>query len=114
MILQEDIIKTDIRNVINRDIPWELLRGKTVLVAGATGMLGNYLVRTLLSLNEEPFNESITVVGLVRNKSFSEAKLTTLIESEKFHLVVQDVIEPIQWDGSIDYIIQEIKLLYTF
>ena len=105
MIVQEDIIRTDIRSVIDRDIPWRLLSGKTVLVAGATGMLGNYLVRTLLSLNEEPFNESITVVGLVRNKKLAESKLAILIDNAKFHLVVQDVIEPIHWDGSIDYII---------
>ena len=88
MSLQGEIVKADIEDVIGRDIPWRLFNDKTILVTGAVGMLGNYLVRTLLSLNEEPFNLSVTVVGLVRNKKLAESKLATLVESEKFHLVV--------------------------
>lgn len=47
-------------------IPWELIDGKTMVVTGATGLIGGMVVRTLLARNELR-HAGITVICPVRN-----------------------------------------------
>ena len=48
MVMERDIIREDMEDIFNRDIPWELLRHKTVFLSGAYGMLASYLVFFLM------------------------------------------------------------------
>ena len=42
-----EIIKNDVKTIIGFNINWDKLKNKTVLVTGATGMMGQYLIFTL-------------------------------------------------------------------
>ena len=37
----------DVRRVATLDLPWEALRGKTILITGGTGMIGSFLIDVL-------------------------------------------------------------------
>lgn len=50
------------------------LNGKTVIVAGASGLIGSHLVKSLLSYNEN-LGGTIAIIALGRNKSKLESKL---------------------------------------
>lgn len=54
----------DIDIILNNPIDWELFRNKTVLVTGATGRLGMYIV-DLRHLLYERYNEPVHPSGLV-------------------------------------------------
>ena len=47
------ILNEDVLEIIHQDINWDLLKDSKVLVTGASGMLGSYIVRTLVKLREE-------------------------------------------------------------
>lgn len=68
----------DIESIAKRIGCFEELRDKTVLVTGASGLLGISIVRSCLKLNEL-FQMNIKVVAWVRN----EKKLEYETKSEK-------------------------------
>ena len=51
--------------ILGQKINWEKLRDAKVLVTGASGMMGSYVVRTLLALDDKGYN--VEVYGLMRN-----------------------------------------------
>ena len=97
------VVAGDLEEILSRDLPWERLRGATVLVTGASGMLPSYTVRTLLALNDR-LGAGITVHGLVRNGPKARAVLADIMERPDFHLLVQDIADPVPWDGPLDYV----------
>jgi UDP-glucuronate decarboxylase len=87
-----------------------LLRGKTILITGATGLLGNYLVKTLLTLNEDNQQESINILCLVRNEELAIKRFCDHYRSTDIQYLVQDVVQTIRWQGPIDYIVHMASL----
>lgn len=64
--MHSDVIEKDVDEILNDDLPWEQLSGKTIVITGANGMLAAYIVETLLTLNDR-IDKSIRVIALVRN-----------------------------------------------
>lgn len=99
------VVQNDLDEIIRREeIPFEILRDKSVLITGASGMLATYMVYTLIRLNEVK-GYNINVMALVRNKAKAEKRFCDFLENEKFELLVQDVCEEIKTEKEIDYIV---------
>src|SRR5690554_4949812 len=98
---QNPQVQADLAELLQQDIPWQQLKNKTLLITGATGMLASYVGFTLLFLNEK-LSLNIHPVFLARNKS----KLETVYGEAlgQAHILVQDVCDPISYEGNIDYI----------
>lgn len=80
-------------------IPWEQVRGKTVLVTGATGLIGYTAVSALL-------HQRISVLALVRDEERAKAKFAAqLAEGLPLSFVVGSVEVPGHIDGPVDYIV---------
>lgn len=94
----------DIQTIVNAGLPWENFKNKTVLITGAAGFIGYYLVSTLLELNDQK-DMNIHVTGLVRNRERAEKKFGSLIHRDDFELVVQDICSAVLMDRNADYII---------
>ena len=95
------ILENDLINIAEQDIEWEKLRDKTVMVTGASGMVGSYFVRTLLKLNETK-NMNIHVVCVVRNVKKIGEDIREDINAE---ILAHDVTKPIEYEGGVDFII---------
>lgn len=98
------VITEDALRIINNDLPWEKLYGKTVLVTGASGMIPSYVLYTLLALNDER-SAGINIIALVRNEEKARRILGPVIERNDVTLVAQDVTEPFEPDGPVDIIV---------
>ena len=57
----------DIEIILNNPINWESFRNKTVLVTGATGRLGMYIVEAVSKANID-WNLNITILALARSE----------------------------------------------
>ena len=101
------IIEEDMRKILKSGIvDFDRLRGKTVLVTGAYGMLASYMVFMLIYLNERAFaDEQIRIVALGRNRDKMAARFGGYMEREYFRFMHGDVTEKIQMDGPCDYVI---------
>lgn len=93
------VLREDIENILASDISWEKLKGASVLITGAGGMLGGYLLRTIFELNKKR-DYGIKIYALVRNTK----KIPEDIKGE-IEFIIQNVSEPVKSDASFDYVI---------
>lgn len=84
-------------------IPWEKLSGKSILVTGATGLIGSQLVLALLNANAEK-KLGLTVYAAVRNPEKAK-RVFSYADESSLKFVVQDILKPFELDEKIDYIV---------
>ncbi|HNB08413.1 MAG TPA: NAD-dependent epimerase/dehydratase family protein [bacterium] len=84
------IIREDIAHIISAPLPWDILRGKTVLISGANGFLPAYMVETLLGLNDR-LDMNIHVIGIVRSEERARQRFAHHAGRNDFKLHVADV-----------------------
>lgn len=103
---RNNIIEDDLAEITNSSsVPWEKLQGKHVLVTGATGFIGGYLVDTLAFLNETKFESPVRIYALARSAEKMQNRFSYLIGREDFVSIIQDVNDFKKIDEKIDIII---------
>lgn len=93
----------DLEIIYANPIEWERFRNKTVLVSGATGRLGMYLVEALIKADID-WNLNLNIIALARDREKLETVFGRSLELPNVHVLVQDIIEPVIWEGPIHYI----------
>lgn len=83
------------------DLLIEKLKGKTVLVTGASGMVGSYFIYTILKLNEL-FGTNTKVIAVARNENKLDSHIK---ENKNVTVIVQDIIKPLEVEQDVDYVI---------
>src|ERR1043166_3872737 len=78
--------------------------GKTVLMTGARGFLGRHFTEVFAYLNEHVLDEPCKFVGMDNLLTAGEAG-ASVQERPGFTFLKRDVIEPIEYDGHVDYVI---------
>jgi hypothetical protein len=101
------IIREDMKEILESGIiDFERLRGKTVLITGAYGMLASYLVFMMIYFNEQSGEEDrIQIIALGRNRDKMKARFDRYIERDYFRFLQRDVTGKIEVDGPVDFII---------
>lgn len=95
------VLKEDLEAIISENISWEKLKGKTVMITGASGMIGVYMLQTLTMLNDK-FGYGVRVLAVLRNPS----KLSEEIRDRNdVKILVHDVTERFEVEEKVDYVI---------
>ncbi len=101
-IFEEDFLRT----AADRVIPWDRLDGRTILVTGATGLIGSLLVKTLL-YRADRFGTDLKVIAQVRSRSKAEQVFSGQKPFWGGRLVFleADVLAPYSDDVHADFIV---------
>lgn len=94
----------DLKQINECNLPWDKLNNKTVLITGATGLIGSVLVDAFIYRNEY-LNGGIKLLLLGRSEKSILEKFKNYVDKEYFNYIVQDIESPISTDESIEYII---------
>nr|WP_294492568.1 NAD(P)-dependent oxidoreductase [uncultured Anaerosporobacter sp.] len=88
------IIYEDIVDICNEKLPWEKLWNMRLMVTGANGFIGSYIIYTLLELNRIK-NANITIFALCRDRKRTEEKFADYLNEKKLVFIYQDICEEI-------------------
>ncbi len=98
------ILQGELEKLACCDLDWNLLKHKTILVTGATGLVGSYLVRALACIDRIQKCD-LKVLALVRDRKKAEDMFGDLSGRGDIILVTGDVRKPVVTGNRIDYII---------
>lgn len=93
----------DIDIIMKSPIDWERFRNKTVLVTGATGRLGMYIVEALNKADID-WNLNMSIIALARSEKKLKQVFGASLQLPNIHSLVQDITEPVRWEGEVHYI----------
>lgn len=101
---KDTVFMEDVISFTKRDLPWNRLRGVTVLVTGATGLIGSTLVKTLAYCNSVGLTDT-KIVCLVRNIEKALEIFGDIKNDARVIFVKGDVLDKIPYEMEVDYII---------
>lgn len=95
--MQSSVLQEDLDYIANYDLPYEELKGKSVLVTGATGLIGVSIIRSLLKIGD------IKIIALVRDLDKAKT-IYGQTTGTSLKLSVFDILDEISIDEQINYI----------
>lgn len=106
MWTETSVFKEDLETICTAlSIDWEKLRCRTILVTGATGLIGSQIVSALLYASCEK-RLGVEVLALVRNKQKAERQFyAQLSDCKNLHFVEGNVERMPAVEGPVDYIV---------
>lgn len=92
----------DIEYICGLDLPWKKLQGKSVLLSGATGLVGSFLVDVLLSKGID-----CTVYALGRSEEKAKVRFAKWANDPQYIFIPYDINKPLNRPdlGTIDYVL---------
>ena len=96
----------DINVVSSMNLPWELIKEKTVMLSGATGLIGSFLVDVIMEKNNES-DLSCTVIALGRDEERAKKRFNKYFNDRHFAFISYDVKKPLDNIAidTVDYIL---------
>ena len=105
-LYNSELYLEDVRAVADLPLPWEKLCGKSVMISGATGLLGSFLVDVLLEKNRKD-ELDCTVYALGRSREKAAARFCAFGDDPKLVFIPYDVKRPFAQNdlGTVDYVL---------
>ena len=104
-MIDSTIYKEDIEYVANLELPWEKMVNKSILIVGATGLIGSFLVDVIMKKNSCGLNCTVYAIG--RNMDKAKIRFENYWTSPFFQFVIHDINEPLQLKNvsKVDYVV---------
>lgn len=95
----------DVNYVADLNLPWEKLNNKSIMISGATGLIGSMLVDVIMRKNNDNLN--CTVYALGRSKERMRNRFKYCFENPLFRFIEYDVNRKLclTEDVTVDYIL---------
>lgn len=95
----------DVGTVAGLDLPWHKLQDKSILISGATGLVGSCFIDVIMKRNEQGMNCKIYALG--RNEDKAKKRFGYCFASDLFQFVPYDVSKEFEMEntGTVDYVI---------
>ena len=103
---ENDLYIKDILETCEIELPWNKLHDKSLMLSGATGLIGSFLVDVILEKNIKD-GLNCTVYALGRNEEKARGRFSKFADDPHFVFIPYDVKLPLNRDdvGTVDYIL---------
>lgn len=100
-----DLYLEDIRRVSQQVLPWKKFHGRSILLSGATGLLGSFLVDVLMEKNVDGLDCTIYALGRTEQKAIE--RFSKWWEDERLVFIPYDINKQFIRDdlGTVDYVL---------
>lgn len=100
---QNPILKEDLERIADTFKEQEFFKNSSVLITGATGLIGSLLVRSLALVNRV-YGLNMQIIPFVRNENKAKFVFGELLDREDISLFVGDITGEFNIDKKVDYI----------
>lgn len=107
--LKNRVLDEDIKLIAESNIDFSMFKNSSILVTGATGLIGSLLIKTLVFCNQY-HNLDINIIGLARSKDKVKNCFGDLLKQENLIFIYNDINEKIETKLNIDYIIHTVSV----
>lgn len=103
--MSDFLLTSDIEEIAQAlDDKAQAFSGKTVMLTGGRGFLGRYFTEVFAHLNTSVLDKPCKMVVL-DNLITAGAEGAKITEADNITFLEHDVIQPVDWDGDLDFII---------
>lgn len=104
-LLENKKYMEDVKAIASLDYTWSALANTSFLITGATGMIGSFLIDTIMYKNETE-NLNCTIYAMGRNQEKAKARFASFFEHKNFKFLEVDINAPFTLEESkFDYIL---------
>ncbi len=103
-ILDNSLYIEDISYAAGVELPWEKLDNASVLITGACGLIGSFLIDVLMRRNEDA-DMNCRIYAMGRNESSARERFSRYWGHPQFTFVTHDIAKPMQTEEKFDYIL---------
>ena len=104
-LLQSDAYRILLQNTAKTVVDWDQLHGKKLMISGATGMIGSFLIDLLMFKNQAD-DLCCTVIALGRYEEKAKLRFSEYWDSDYFKFYVCDINQPLSAiDEPVDYVL---------
>lgn len=93
-ITENPLFKEDIKKVAALDLPWEKLQDQSILISGATGLIGSFLVDVLVQRNAA-YGMNCKLYTLGRNEDKAKNRFGKFLGGSWLQFVAYDINQPL-------------------
>lgn len=96
------LLEKDVEQILNVNfIDWNCFADRTILLTGATGLIGSNFVKLVAKISEKK-HLNTKIICVVRNMNKAKSLFS---ESESVSFIYGDIEKPLKIEGNVDYII---------
>ena len=105
-LYNNNLYMEDVKYVANLGLPWEKLKGGSLMLSGATGLIGSFLVDVLMEKNVTD-DLNCTLYALGRNREKAMARFEKHADDSHLVFIPYDVKLPFTREdiGTVDYVL---------
>lgn len=89
--------------IFSHDIDWQQFNNKKILIIGASGLIGTYLI-DLFMHNNKKLNLNIKIIANGRHEESLRARFKDYLSDSRFTYVIADINDNFKYDQAVDYI----------
>ena len=82
---------------------YDKLKNKSIMITGACGLIGSFLVDVLMQRNSL-YHDNITVIAYDFKEEFITSRFGSFLDNSNFKYIYQDVNLPLEYHDNVDYI----------
>lgn len=100
-----ELYKEDVDLLVKSGLPWERLENTVLLISGATGLLGSYLIDVIMTLNMQGLNCRIKALG--RSERKAAERFSRWWGDRDLQFIQCDFMQPfsLQLSEDVDYVL---------
>lgn len=104
-MIDNSFYREDIKYVADLELPWEKLSNKSILITGASGLIGSFLIDVLMEKSLHGLNCKVYALG--RNLDKAKNRFERYWTSPLFEFVSHDINEPLELDNvdQVDFVV---------
>lgn len=104
-VYENSLYKNDLEYISNLQLPWEKFQNKSIMISGATGLIGSMLIDVIMKKNQRGLNCKIYALG--RSEERMKNRFEYCYNNELFEFIEYDVNKKMIFNrvNQIDYIL---------